>query len=647
METSNGTQTDQEMHNTRWKLLTGLQSKLIIPYVTLTILIAFVGTYIITRLVTNSVQERFVNQLYEASRTAADILHRQENNHIAELRLIAYTEGVPQAVYDGDITTLENIILPLIASESVETLAVIDLQGKGLLTLGLDPSEKQYIKTYGDDFSYLNEVQKVIQGITDSGGDKYSGLIDSNLGSELFTIAPVYLPSGERAGALLIATHLSTLAMDAKGQSLADVVILNSENHLLATTFLTADETLEQLEADLASLLDPANASPTQQIKLNERNYEIVFAPFEVRSQSIGTIGVSLPSQYVTGPFSTSRNLFSTLFALGTAVIIAMGFLLYRSIAMPILKLRSMSQAVASGNLEQSTGIQRTDEIGELAEAFDQMTLQLRERTEEAARLFAETVQRNKELAQINAQLQSMQLQLIQTEKLAAVGQLTAGIVHDVKNPLAVIKGLSELILEEDGLDQEIRKEIGIIRESAEKANRIVTDLLKFARQSSPDKQYQDMRETIEACLRLTGYLTKKGHVMVSTDLPDKPVMTCYDTQQIEQVFINMIHNAVQATPDGGNLYINLSQVDEAIAVAFQDTGTGIAPENLKRIFDPFFTTKPEGQGTGLGLSVSYGIIANHNGQINVESELGKGTTFTVLLPVIVPEPAAGELVNG
>jgi signal transduction histidine kinase len=116
-----------------------------------------------------------------------------------------------------------------------------------------------------------------------------------------------------------------------------------------------------------------------------------------------------------------------------------------------------------------------------------------------------------------------------------------------------------------------------------------------------------------------------------------------YDAQQVEQVLINMIHNAIQAMPDGGALRLSLSQASEAAALAIQDTGKGIAPENLSRIFDPFFTTKPEGEGTGLGLSVSYGIISNHGGRIDVESQLGEGTTFIISLPKPRPEPEPAE----
>jgi signal transduction histidine kinase len=267
------------------------------------------------------------------------------------------------------------------------------------------------------------------------------------------------------------------------------------------------------------------------------------------------------------------------------------------------------------------------------------MTQHLRERTAEAARLYAETVQRNNELADINARLQSAQQQLIQSEKLAAVGQLTAGIVHDVKNPLAVIKGLAESLQEEPGIEAGVHKDLSVIRESAAKANQIVSDLLKFSRQSTPEMQHQDLRATAEAALRITAYLARQAHVQVIADLPGQSVLVTYDAQQIEQVLINMIQNAIQAMPHGGTLRMSLSQAGEAVALAVQDTGVGIPPENLRRVFDPFFTTKPEGEGTGLGLSVSYGIITHHRGRIDVKSTVGQGTTFTILLPTHQPSP--------
>jgi two-component system NtrC family sensor kinase len=158
-------------------------------------------------------------------------------------------------------------------------------------------------------------------------------------------------------------------------------------------------------------------------------------------------------------------------------------------------------------------------------------------------------VQRNTELAEINVRLQNTQQQLVQSEKLAAVGQLTAGIVHDVKNPLTVIKGMAETLQDEPSLQPYAGQELALIRESATKANQIVSDLLTFSRQSTPEMQQQDLKATVEAALRITTYLTRLAQVKVITALPDRSVYIIYDAQQIEQVLINLIQNAIQAMP--------------------------------------------------------------------------------------------------
>jgi len=418
-----------------------------------------------------------------------------------------------------------------------------------------------------------------------------------------------------------------------KLQALADILLLAPDGTMMATTLVEPEEGYEVLA--LAGRIGPTDSlqALTLERELYGRPFTIHYSPLYVRGAPVGYMGAVLPSEYIVSTLATSRASFSLIFSLGTLAVILLGYLLAQHIARPILRLRSISQAVAGGDLEQSSGMNRRDEIGELASSFDIMTLRLRERTEEAARLYAEAVQRNKELAEINARLQAAQAQLIQSEKLAAVGQLTAGIVHDVKNPLAVIKGLAEELAEESNLDGFALEGLQTIRESASRANTIVTDLLKFARQSTPEKHRRDMRETIQSVLRLTEYLTRKAKVAVESELPDEPLMAVYDSQQIEQVLINLITNAVQAMPQGGRLWLELRRSDGEIAIAVQDEGIGIPEENMQKIFDPFFTTKPEGEGTGLGLSVSYGIVTQHGGRIEVESQVGAGTTFTVYLP--------------
>jgi signal transduction histidine kinase len=620
--------------------LANLRTELIVPYIILTLLIAMVGTFVVTRLVTSSIRERFVNQMVEASRVAADGVIRQEQRNLSMLRLLVFTQGVASALAQHDAAPLQQLLLPLALNHHSELITAIDRDGREVLTLAYDPQTQQYQSSSGADFSQIELVTHALQGQTDATGDKFASLLSTPQGPYLLTSAPVRDETNTIVGALLIGTRLSTLVSDLKTQTYADIIALDRQGQLLATTLPEPEGGYAELERAAVSA-GPIGAAATHDLQLYGRAYQIAFTPLLIRQQAAGNVGVVLSSNYLVDTASTSRDTFSLIFACITVAVIVLGYLLSTSIARPILRLRALSQAVAAGDLDQKTELNRPDEIGELAEAFDTMTLHLRERTDEAARLYAETVQRNTELAEINARLQSTQQQLVQSEKLAAVGQLTAGIVHDVKNPLTVIKGMAEALQDEPELKPYANKELALIRESATKANQIVSDLLTFSRQSTPEMHQQDLKATVEAALRITAYLTRKASVQVITALPEQSVYMTYDAQQIEQVLVNLIQNAIQAMPQGGTLRVSLSQAAEAVALAVQDTGVGIPPENLRRIFDPFFTTKPAGEGTGLGLSVSYGIIARHHGRIDVDSTVGQGTTFTILLPKQQPEPVA------
>jgi signal transduction histidine kinase len=521
---------------------------------------------------------------------------------------------------------------PIIASESIDVIATIDKDRKEVLTYVCESEQRICHRQKDVDFAGVQSVQKALEGTVDAQGDKYVEILNLDGKSVLFTTAPVQDANQQKAGVIMVGNYLSNILTEIKKQSLADAIALDSQGKLLDTTF--KGQGIDQMAA-LAANLHPDDKTRPQTALLNERNYQVAYSPLIIRDQTMGWLGVFKNSDYLVSQVARSRDLFILVFSIGTFFVIVIGLSLARSISSPLLKLRNMSQAVADGNLDQRIGLQRGDEIGDLANAFDTMTLHLKERTDETERLYAESLQRNKELAEINAQLKATQLQLIQSEKLAAIGQLTAGIVHDVKNPFAVIMGMAEVLADNDQLDEETIHGLKIVRESAVKGNRIVSDLLKFARQTKPEMKTADLSETVDTALRLTAYLTRR--YTLEKELPESPLMVNYDSQQIEQVLINMIHNAIQAMPEGGKLFVGLTQTNNMAQVIIQDNGKGIPPEDLKRIFDPFFTTKPEGEGTGLGLSVSYGIIANHNGRIDVESEVGQGTKFTIFLPLSQP----------
>jgi signal transduction histidine kinase len=235
-------------------------------------------------------------------------------------------------------------------------------------------------------------------------------------------------------------------------------------------------------------------------------------------------------------------------------------------------------------------------------------------------------------------ELRETQEQLIQSAKLAAIGELASNIAHEINNPLTSIVGFTELSKDDDDLDG-VRKSLEIIEKEALRAREIVRQLLDFARKKPLQLTEVNINNVIRDVVFFSSSQTRMARVKVFEEYGDVP-MTTGDFDQLKQVFLNVITNAVHAMPGGGKITIRTSKQGDYILVSLADTGHGIPSEIRDRIFEPFFTTKKE-KGTGLGLSISYRIIQDHGGRIDVESEDGKGTTFLVRLPVKVPAMAS------
>lgn len=223
---------------------------------------------------------------------------------------------------------------------------------------------------------------------------------------------------------------------------------------------------------------------------------------------------------------------------------------------------------------------------------------------------------------------------LCQTEKLAAIGRLSAGLAHEINNPIGNVVGYAKMILKDPSLNEKQRERLEIISEQAEKAGSIVQGLLNYSRQQEPKMERVSINRVIESVIRLVSPQIEKCGINIKTDFKDVPAVKA-DFRQIEQVLFNIILNSIQAIGSDGAIGIRTSETDDGfIEVRIEDTGPGIPEEYIHKIFDPFFTTKPVNEGTGLGLSVCMGIIREHNGFIDVESEYGKGTAFIIKLPI-------------
>ena len=233
--------------------------------------------------------------------------------------------------------------------------------------------------------------------------------------------------------------------------------------------------------------------------------------------------------------------------------------------------------------------------------------------------------------------LRQTQDQLLQAEKLSAVGQLIAGVAHELNNPLTTIKGYTQLLMLEASVDEDVRKDLERIEQAAERCRRIVGNLMTFARRQKSEKAMCNINEVLEDTIALQEYRLSVENITVVRDFDSELPMTFADRYQLQQVFLNIVGNAQYAMRDtqGGVLVVSSRQTGDNLRIEITDTGPGISPDVRSRLFEPFFTTKPPGEGTGLGLSICYGIVRAHDGTIRVRSEPGHGAAFIVDLPVV------------
>jgi two-component system NtrC family sensor kinase len=309
----------------------------------------------------------------------------------------------------------------------------------------------------------------------------------------------------------------------------------------------------------------------------------------------------------------------------GILASIGVSYVISRNITVPVKKLATASKELANGNLEIKVEKTSDDELGELADSFNTMAFALRERDE-----------RLKEFTR---------KKFMESERLALVGQLAANVAHELNNPLQGIVTYSHLLLEKDICDQPTTQNIQKIVTQANRCRDIIRGLLDFSRQRKPDKTLSDINSILTEGISLVENQALFQNVQISMNLDQNLPKVVIDPSQIVRVFINLIVNAAEAMDGNGKLTItSLTDAHKGcIEVDVADTGSGIPAENYDKIFDPFFTTKETGHGVGLGLAISYGIIKEHKGSISVESKVGKGTTFTVRLPIAVIKNGDGN----
>ena len=330
----------------------------------------------------------------------------------------------------------------------------------------------------------------------------------------------------------------------------------------------------------------------------------------------LGVLDISMSLGEVDRDMQASQR---RLLLFGIVAIAAVSLMIYllvnRMVLRPVQKIVAATRKVAAGDLHYRIALAKRDEIGILADSFNEMTHKLSE----------------------------AQRQVYQSQKLAAVGRLAAGVAHEINNPLTGVLSYSSFLLKRAENKPEYKADLEVIVRETKRCRGIVKGLLDFSRQSPPEKHMSDINEIAERAIQIVQTQMDAHHVELKTNLrADLPKIHA-DANQIQQVLVNLLLNANDAIGEGGGTIEFVTDFEtvgsepqpppKRIEIRVSDTGCGISAANLQKIFDPFFSTKGA-KGTGLGLAVAWGIIEKHNGHIEVESEAGKGTTFRIFLPL-------------
>ena len=341
----------------------------------------------------------------------------------------------------------------------------------------------------------------------------------------------------------------------------------------------------------------------------------------DIFGERVGMLYVGVLEEKYADIRRKALSVFILLTIAGIALAIGLGYFLESVILRPVHRLIKASTEVSQGNFSPNVGPISRSEIGVLQKTFADMITSLQERDR---RLRAES-----------------EIKLLQSEKQASVGRLAAGVAHEINNPLTGVLTFSHMLLQRKDIGGEIRTDLETIAQQTERVRKIVKNLLDFSRQTELNPELTDINHLVESVVSMM----RNQALVKGIDLqcnPDEglPLLTL-DANQIQSVLFNLLLNALDATKQDETIVVTTgigisgnAADPQGVEITVRDTGCGISAEHLDKLFDPFFTTKEVGRGTGLGLAVSYGIVQRHGGTIWVQSEVGKGSTFTVWLPL-------------
>ncbi len=645
-----------------YKVRVSIRRKLIFatltPLCAAIILCWMIGAVLITDRIFSQAQKKVISDLNSARKVYLD-----EISHLAGIVKVAgMSPEMAASLEAGRFTALERLLQQLLKGEQLSFLNVIDAGGV-VRYRAANPQAR------GDLLADDPLVSRALRGEPSGGSQLYSS---ERLGREnpafasgvstTIKITPYSRPTSrmaEERGLLLVAVAPLRAADGTVVGALQAGLMLNGDSRLVdtitrivfdkeeggAATIFLGDVRIATSVRDAAgtratgtlmsgevasTVLDKGERWSSRAFVLNDWNISAYEPIRDPQGSAIGALYVGMSER----PFLKMRTNLNLTFIgvlLFVALIgIAISTWISTRLAEPVRALAEGARRIAAGEHISPIDVHTDDEIALLADEFNTMN---REVNTLKRTLEQKVVERTAQLEEKNQQLLNAQKELAKAERLAGLGLLSAGVAHEINNPLAIIRGNTELLQDEIPVEAEAREEVEAIMVEVGRIERIINNLRVFSKRESLLPHPFELEKLLDGILDQIGHQIPLEKYSLERPYRGCGIVVKGDEERLRQVFTNLILNGLQAMPEGGRLTVSAAVMEEGrlVSVTVSDNGAGISPEHMEKLFTPFFTTKS--RGTGLGLAVSYGIVSDHGGEIKVASQEGQGTTFTVLLP--------------
>ncbi|HEX5221491.1 MAG TPA: ATP-binding protein [Verrucomicrobiae bacterium] len=598
-------------------ILLNFRTKVIVPVVAVMVLLMATSMWLINGRVTHQLQAQAAEQLATADAVLGHAQKLRMGSLLASYRKV---ESEPMFKAHAALFDPSQGGFSETAQKTVRGFLDKMIEEKFAKVIMVAPAEGSPLCAADDAWVKIDEFEGSCRGLAASAmaNGPIAGVVRN--GDQLLDVVAVPLRLRDEVVAAFVFGVENTLRDDIRELARGEALLLLDNQPIVSTV---RERQLESLLVNQIAAAGHSTRGKIDKLILNGEHFLCLNGTLQ-SARSAGQLGYIILSSYEK-PLQVLRET-KQLILLVSIVAIVVGitivWLYVRRVTEPLEDLREHTEAIGKGDFTRRVELDSRDEFGDLAEAFNHMTENLK-------------LSRQQLEATVET-LKTTQAQLIQSEKLSGIGEFVAGVAHELNNPLTSVMGFSELLQLGD-TNPEQKRHLEMVHKSALRCQKIVQSLLSFSRHHQPERKLVCVNKLVEAVVEILAYQMRTSNIEVITQLDPKLPQAMVDQHQIQQVVLNIVNNARQAIEEHrpkGCVRISSGVAGRNVRITIQDDGPGIREENLSRLFDPFFTTKEVGKGTGLGLSLCYGIVKEHGGTIHVRSKYGEGATFFIELPI-------------